>query len=180
MTHRVPASGGRSPPVSTWTCRPARSTGCSARYSAGSCCRWTSSGVDETLDPARIALLPLPRRTLVTGLFTAALVSVPVLALLIAVCGLVVTAGAALTGDYPDFESAEFDTAAGAQPGDRVPDDEASGFQPYRATGADHAAQFPGGCAQVRNVMDDGRQPGGVNAVVVQRDVAGVAGRTSG
>jgi hypothetical protein len=136
--------------------------------------------VDETLDPARIALLPLPRRTLVTGLFTAALVSVPVLALLIAVCGLVVTAGAALTGDYPDFESAEFDTAAGAQPGDRVPDDEASGFQPYRATGADHAAQFPGGCAQVRNVMDDGRQPGGVNAVVVQRDVAGVAGRTSG
>ncbi|KKK05065.1 hypothetical protein [Micromonospora sp. HK10] len=51
-------------------------------------------GVDETLDPARFALLPLPRRTLVTGLFAAALVSVPVAATLLAVCGLVVTAGA--------------------------------------------------------------------------------------
>lgn len=51
-------------------------------------------GVDETLDPARFALLPLSRRTLVVGLFAAALVSVPVVATLIAVCGLVVTAGA--------------------------------------------------------------------------------------
>ncbi|MFE9203900.1 ABC transporter permease [Micromonospora sp. NPDC007230] len=51
-------------------------------------------GVDETLDPARFALLPLPRRALVTGLFAAALVSVPVLATLIAVTGLVITAGA--------------------------------------------------------------------------------------
>ncbi|SBT49483.1 ABC transporter permease [Micromonospora auratinigra] len=50
-------------------------------------------GVDETLDPARFALLPLPRRTLVAGLFAAALVSVPVLATLVAVAGLVVTAG---------------------------------------------------------------------------------------
>ncbi|WNM42042.1 ABC transporter permease [Micromonospora halotolerans] len=50
-------------------------------------------GVDETLDPARFALLPLSRRTLVTGLFAAALVSVPVLATLVAVTGLVVTAG---------------------------------------------------------------------------------------
>ncbi|MBM7083044.1 ABC transporter permease [Micromonospora humidisoli] len=50
-------------------------------------------GVDETLDPARFALLPLSRRTLVTGLFAAALVSVPVFAVLVAVTGLVVSAG---------------------------------------------------------------------------------------
>ncbi|MEH0928508.1 ABC transporter permease [Micromonospora sp. CPCC 205558] len=49
-------------------------------------------GVDETLDPARFALLPLSRRTLVTGLFVAALLSVPVLAVLIASFGLVLTA----------------------------------------------------------------------------------------
>ncbi|MET8089528.1 ABC transporter permease [Micromonospora sp. NPDC005220] len=49
-------------------------------------------GVDETLDPARFALLPLPRRTLVTGLFVAALISVPVLAVLLATSGLVLTA----------------------------------------------------------------------------------------
>ncbi|WP_435818602.1 ABC transporter permease [Micromonospora lupini] len=49
-------------------------------------------GVDETLDPARFALLPLPRRTLVIGLFAAALVSVPVLAASVAVLGLVLTA----------------------------------------------------------------------------------------
>ncbi|MEU1752041.1 ABC transporter permease [Micromonospora matsumotoense] len=49
-------------------------------------------GVDETLDPARFALLPLSRRTLVTGLFAAALVSVPVFAVLVAVTGLVVSA----------------------------------------------------------------------------------------
>ncbi len=51
-------------------------------------------GVDETLDPARFALLPLPRRTLVAGLFAAALLSVPVLAVLIASLGLVLTAWA--------------------------------------------------------------------------------------
>ncbi|MTK04660.1 ABC transporter permease [Micromonospora sp. CP22] len=50
-------------------------------------------GVDETLDPARFALLPLPRRTLVIGLFAAALVSVPTVAVLLALSGLVVTAG---------------------------------------------------------------------------------------
>jgi ABC-2 type transport system permease protein len=50
-------------------------------------------GVDETLDPARFALLPLSRRTLVTGLYTAALVSVPAVAALLAMSGLVVTAG---------------------------------------------------------------------------------------
>ncbi|MDG9675716.1 ABC transporter permease [Micromonospora sp. DH14] len=49
-------------------------------------------GVDETLDPARFALLPLPRRTLVTGLFVAALISVPVVAVLVAASGLVLTA----------------------------------------------------------------------------------------
>ncbi|WDZ85924.1 ABC transporter permease [Micromonospora cathayae] len=49
-------------------------------------------GVDETLDPARFALLPLSRRTLVVGLFAAATVSVPVLAALLATTGLVVTA----------------------------------------------------------------------------------------
>ncbi|MFF0152578.1 ABC transporter permease [Micromonospora sp. NPDC005203] len=51
-------------------------------------------GVDETLDPARFALLPLSRRTLVTGLLAAALVSVPVLAVLVASFGLVLTAWA--------------------------------------------------------------------------------------
>ncbi|MFI7608572.1 ABC transporter permease [Micromonospora sp. NPDC049366] len=51
-------------------------------------------GVDETLDPARFALLPLPRRTLVTGLLAAALVSVPVITVLIALAGLVVSASA--------------------------------------------------------------------------------------
>ncbi|BCL14772.1 ABC transporter permease [Micromonospora sagamiensis] len=51
-------------------------------------------GVDETLDPARFALLPLHRRTLVTGLFAAALVSVPAVATLLATTGLVVTSGA--------------------------------------------------------------------------------------
>lgn len=50
-------------------------------------------GVDETLDPARFALLPLPRRTLVTGLFAAALVSVPAVAALLASTGLILTAG---------------------------------------------------------------------------------------
>lgn len=50
-------------------------------------------GVDETLDPARFALLPLPRRTLVTGLFLAALIGIPAIALTIATSGLVLAAG---------------------------------------------------------------------------------------
>ena len=49
-------------------------------------------GVDETLDPARFALLPLGRRTVVTGMFAAALVGVPALALLLATSGLVLSA----------------------------------------------------------------------------------------
>nr|WP_145777537.1 ABC transporter permease [Micromonospora olivasterospora] len=55
-------------------------------------------GVDETLDPARFALLPLSRRTLVRGLFAAALVSVPVLTVLVATAGLVLSA--ALLGGW--------------------------------------------------------------------------------
>jgi ABC-2 type transport system permease protein len=55
-------------------------------------------GVDETLDPARFALLPLPRRTLVAGLFTAALLGIPALAVLAASAGLVL--GAAATGGW--------------------------------------------------------------------------------
>ncbi|MBB5871114.1 ABC-2 type transport system permease protein [Allocatelliglobosispora scoriae] len=51
-------------------------------------------GIDETLDPARFALLPLPRRTLVSGLFAAALVGVPAAASALAMTSLVV--GAAL------------------------------------------------------------------------------------
>ncbi|MER7166479.1 ABC transporter permease [Micromonospora sp. NPDC000207] len=51
-------------------------------------------GVDETLDPARFALLPLSRRTLLLGLCAAALVSLPTVAALLALCGLVVTAAA--------------------------------------------------------------------------------------
>jgi ABC-2 type transport system permease protein len=47
-------------------------------------------GVDDTLDPARFALLPLGRWRLVTGLFAAALLSVPALSLLIATGGLLV------------------------------------------------------------------------------------------
>lgn len=56
-------------------------------------------GVDETLDPARFALLPLPRRTLVTGLFAAALVSVPAVAVLLASTGVILTAG--IFGGWP-------------------------------------------------------------------------------
>ena len=55
-------------------------------------------GVDETLDPARFALLPLSRRTLVTGQLAAALVGLPPLALLIATAGIVVSA--ALLGGW--------------------------------------------------------------------------------
>ena len=49
-------------------------------------------GVDESLDPARFALLPLPRRTLIRGLFVASLVGVPALVTLIATAGMVDTA----------------------------------------------------------------------------------------
>jgi ABC-2 type transport system permease protein len=45
-------------------------------------------GVDESLDPARFALLPLPRRTLIAGLFTAALAGVPALSTLVASLGM--------------------------------------------------------------------------------------------
>jgi ABC-2 type transport system permease protein len=56
-------------------------------------------GVDETLDPARFALLPLRRRTLVTGMIAAALVGTPALAALIATAGLAATAW--LLGGWP-------------------------------------------------------------------------------
>jgi ABC-2 type transport system permease protein len=51
-------------------------------------------GIDDTLDPARFALLPLSRRRLVLGLFAAALLSVPALALFIATAGLLVPTAA--------------------------------------------------------------------------------------
>ncbi|MFF5082006.1 ABC transporter permease [Actinoplanes sp. NPDC000266] len=60
-------------------------------------------GVDESLDPARFALFPLRRRTLITGLFAAALVGLPAVATVVATAGTVSTAaqlggaGAALT-----------------------------------------------------------------------------------
>ncbi|MEV8506648.1 ABC transporter permease [Actinoplanes sp. NPDC051475] len=46
-------------------------------------------GVDESLDPARFALLPLPRRTLIRGLLAAALVGVPAAATFAATLGMV-------------------------------------------------------------------------------------------
>ncbi|GAA0562933.1 transporter [Paractinoplanes ferrugineus] len=49
-------------------------------------------GVDESLDPARFALLPLTRRTLIAGVFTAAMVGLPALATLAATAGMVDTA----------------------------------------------------------------------------------------
>ncbi|MFV2017401.1 ABC transporter permease [Micromonospora sp. LOL_023] len=58
-------------------------------------------GVDESLDPARFALLPLPRRTLVAGLLAAALVGVPTIATGLATLGTVLSAlllGGALAG----------------------------------------------------------------------------------
>lgn len=48
-------------------------------------------GVDESLDPARFALLPLPRRTLISGLFLAALAGLPAVATLGATLGMVAT-----------------------------------------------------------------------------------------
>ncbi|GAB7041242.1 MULTISPECIES: ABC transporter permease [Catenuloplanes] len=56
-------------------------------------------GVDETLDPARFALLPLRRRTLVAGMFAAALAGVPAITTLAATSGLAVAAG--LLGGAP-------------------------------------------------------------------------------
>ena len=50
-------------------------------------------GVDETLDPARFALLPLPRRTLARGMLAAAAVGIPGLATAVALAGAVVAAG---------------------------------------------------------------------------------------
>jgi len=49
-------------------------------------------GVDESLDPARFALLPLRRHTLIGGLFVASLAGVPAVATLIATLGMVDTA----------------------------------------------------------------------------------------
>jgi len=49
-------------------------------------------GVDETIDPARFALLPLPRRTLVAGMFAAAAIGLPALATFVATAGLVLSA----------------------------------------------------------------------------------------
>ncbi|WP_412541249.1 ABC transporter permease [Longispora sp. K20-0274] len=47
-------------------------------------------GVDETLDPARFALLPIPKRRLMAGLLASAFLGVPAAATLIATSGLVV------------------------------------------------------------------------------------------
>lgn len=49
-------------------------------------------GVDDTLDPARFALLPLSRWRLVSGLLAAALIGVPGIALLLATTGLLIPA----------------------------------------------------------------------------------------
>ncbi|MFI5893132.1 ABC transporter permease [Actinoplanes sp. NPDC051513] len=48
-------------------------------------------GVDESLDPARFALLPLRNRTLIKGLFAAALIGLPAVATLVATAGMVQT-----------------------------------------------------------------------------------------
>ncbi|WP_432833301.1 ABC transporter permease [Dactylosporangium sp. CA-092794] len=53
-------------------------------------------GVDETLDPARFALLPIPRRTLVLGMLAAACFGIPPIVTLLATLGSVL--GAAVTG----------------------------------------------------------------------------------
>ena len=54
-------------------------------------------GVDESLDPARFALLPLGRHTLVSGLFAASLAGIPAIATLVATFG-IVHGAAALAG----------------------------------------------------------------------------------
>ncbi|MGI8458132.1 MAG: hypothetical protein ACR2LI_08465, partial [Propionibacteriaceae bacterium] len=48
-------------------------------------------GIDETVDPRRFALLPVPARRLVPGLFVAGLLGVPGLATVLVSCGLVLT-----------------------------------------------------------------------------------------
>lgn len=68
-------------------------------------------GVDETLDPARFALLPLRRRTLVLGMTAAALVGTPAVAMLIATSGLVL--GAGLLGGWAAAVAAAVGVAAG-------------------------------------------------------------------
>jgi ABC-2 type transport system permease protein len=50
-------------------------------------------GVDETLDPARFALLPVPRPTLTRGLLAAAFIGVPALVTLLGTAGLAIAAG---------------------------------------------------------------------------------------
>jgi ABC-2 type transport system permease protein len=50
-------------------------------------------GVDESLDPARFALLPIPRMTLARGMLAAAFIGVPPLITLVATAGLVLAAG---------------------------------------------------------------------------------------
>ena len=50
-------------------------------------------GIDETLDPARFALLPLTRGALVRGMLAAAFVGVPAFVSLLATLGLVVASG---------------------------------------------------------------------------------------
>ena len=49
-------------------------------------------GVDETLDPARFALLPIRGGTLARGMLAAAFIGVPALLTLLATSGLVVAA----------------------------------------------------------------------------------------
>jgi ABC-2 type transport system permease protein len=49
-------------------------------------------GVDESLDPARFALLPLSQGTLIRGMFVASLAGIPALATLLATAGMVGTA----------------------------------------------------------------------------------------
>jgi ABC-2 type transport system permease protein len=49
-------------------------------------------GVDESLDPARFALLPLHRRALIRGMYVASLAGVPAIATLAATLGMVDTA----------------------------------------------------------------------------------------
>ncbi|MBN1173348.1 MAG: ABC transporter permease [Micromonosporaceae bacterium] len=53
-------------------------------------------GVDETIDPARFALLPVPRRTLALGMVVAACCGVPAVATFVATLGLVI--GGAIRG----------------------------------------------------------------------------------
>jgi ABC-2 type transport system permease protein len=50
-------------------------------------------GVDESLDPARFALLPIRRMTLARGMLAAAFVGIPPLTTLVATGGLVIAAG---------------------------------------------------------------------------------------